>query len=176
MLERGPVLLLKDVLRNDVDPDIVLIGHEVEETWGRYLERDDHSVRVGNPGLLHKLLHIDAPAYFWAQVSEAVEGVRHVLCTEWYAIAPRDARAGLDGQLLEVGSVGVALRQPEVLFVSEGAVIGQGFVENTWSTLVIGPYGVRIPQLVVDPAALSARPHQGQRPVSGDILGFCHRY
>src|SRR6266496_4419575 len=102
MLECRPVLILKDVLRDDVDSDIVLIRHKVEETGSRHLERDDHSVRVSHPGLLHKLLHIDAPAHFWAQVSEAVEGVGHIFGTEWHAIAPPDAGAGLDGQLLEV--------------------------------------------------------------------------
>jgi hypothetical protein len=56
------------------------------------------------------LLHIDAPAHFWAEVSEAVEGVSHILGTEWRAIAPPDAGAGLDGQLLEVGAVCVTLR------------------------------------------------------------------
>src|SRR5262249_31166085 len=149
MLERGPVLILKDVLRDDVDPDVVLIGHKVEETWRRHLERDDHGVWIGRPGLLHKLLHIDAPTHFWAQVSEAIEGVCHVLGTERHAIAPRDAGAGLDGQFLEVRAVGVTLRQPEVLSVSKGAVVGQGLIENTWPALVIGPYGIWVPQLVV---------------------------
>src|SRR5262249_14513931 len=109
MLKRRPVLILKDVLRDDVNADIILIGHKVEETGSRHLERDNHRVGIRGPGLLHKLLHINAPAHFWAQVSEAIEGVSHILGTEWHTIAPPDAGAGLDGQLLEVGAVCVTL-------------------------------------------------------------------
>src|SRR5205085_9598880 len=94
VLERGPVLILEDVLRDDIDPNIVLVGQKVEEAGSRYLEREHHRVSVSGPGLLHKLLHIDAPAHFWAQVSEAVEGVGHILGTEWHAIAPPDTGAG----------------------------------------------------------------------------------
>jgi hypothetical protein len=41
----------------------------------RDFEVDDHRVGVSGPGLLHKLLHIDAPAHFRAKISETIEGV-----------------------------------------------------------------------------------------------------
>src|SRR5581483_2771196 len=65
-------------------------------------------------------------------------------------------RTRLDGQLLEVRAVLVALRQPEPLLVGEGAVVGDRLVVHVRAVLVVGADRVRVPELVVDVLALDA--------------------
>src|SRR5262249_31409962 len=74
MLERRPILAFEDVLRHDIDADIVFVRHKEEKTRRRDLEVDDDCVGVCRRRLLHCLLHIDTPAHFGAQIAQGVEG------------------------------------------------------------------------------------------------------
>src|SRR5581483_4376770 len=80
-------------------------------------------------------------------------------------------RTRLDGQLLEVRAVLVALRQPEPLLVGEGAVVGDRLVVHVRAVLVVGADRVRVPELVVDVLALDAALAEvDQRAVARHLL------
>ena len=92
VLEGRPVLSLEDVLRDDVDPDVVLVGHEVEEARRRDLELDDHRVGVRGGRLLDELLHVDAPADLGTQVAQTIEREGDVFRAEGLAVANSEVR------------------------------------------------------------------------------------
>src|SRR5215472_3178874 len=96
VLECRPVLSFENVFWNNVDADVVFIGHKKEKSRRRDLEIDYHSIRIGRRGLINGLLHVDTPAHFGAEIAQGVEGVGDVLGAEWRAVAPSDAGAGFD--------------------------------------------------------------------------------
>ena len=163
VLERRPVLPLEDVLRHDVDADVVFVGHEKEKSRRWDLEIDHHSIGIGRRGLIDGLLHIDTPAHLGAEIAQGVEGVGDILGAEWHAVAPSNAGAGLDRQAFEIGRKLVAFGEPHISLVGKRAVIGERLVDQIGAVLVVGADRIRVPQIPVDPAALAAAPNQDHR-------------
>jgi hypothetical protein len=88
------------------------------------LEIDHHGVRIARFRFGDRLLHVDSPAHLGAEIAQRVEGIDDILGAERLAVAPADAGAGLDRQLLEIFRELIALGEPHLGLVGEGAVIG----------------------------------------------------
>ena len=134
------------------------------------LEVDDHGVGVARLGPRHRLLHVDAPAHLGAEIAQRVERIGDVFGAERLAVAPADAGTGLDRQPLEIGRELIALGEPHLGLVGEGAVIGERLIDQVRAVLVVGADRVRVPQLVVRVFALNAAVQVHQRPVARDGL------
>ena len=94
--EGRQVLALEDVLRHDVETDVVLVGHEVEEAWRRDLElHQGLGIALGGR-FFDEQVDVDAPPDLRPSIAYGVEGVGDVLGAEGLAVAPGDARAGDD--------------------------------------------------------------------------------
>src|SRR5215475_8475104 len=102
MLKAGPVLPVEDVLRHDVDADVIFVRHEEEETRRRNFEIDDYRIGIGRSRLLDGLLHVDAPAHLGPEIAQAVQRICDIFGAERLAVAPADAGPRLDRQALEV--------------------------------------------------------------------------
>ena len=171
VLEGGPVLALEDVLRHDVDADVVLVGHEVEEARRRHLELDDDRVGVGRRRPPATNCWTSTPQRtLRPEVAQRVERVGDVLGAERLAVAPGDAGAGLDRQLLEVGAVLVALGQPQVSPCRRRRCRRPAARRGAGPFWWLDADGVGVPQLVVDPAALAAPPTPGSASGCGRRL------
>ena len=83
--------------------------------------------------------------------------------------------AGLDGQLLVVGTVRVALRQPHDRLVGEGAVEGERLINDVAAELRIGADDVWTPKIVLGVFALGAAANRHKGPVAGNVLDFASR-
>ena len=116
--ELQPVLTLEDVLRNDVQADVELVCHEVEELRAWAEEINDHGVRVDFLDGLDVALDLGTAAKTGV-VLQVVEGVSNVVRTKWLAVAPSDALAKINRQLGKVSAVIPRLREPRVFLVVE---------------------------------------------------------
>ena len=89
--EGREVLALEDVLGHDVETDVVLVGHEVEEARRRNLEfHQGLGIALGGR-LLDEQVDVDAPPDLRPGIAHGVEGVGDVLGAEGLAVAPGDA-------------------------------------------------------------------------------------
>ena len=71
MLELGPVGLLgEDVLGNDRNADVVLVGQEEEEARRGRLELHRHVVRIGGRCFFDELTNLGAPDNLRAVVAQ----------------------------------------------------------------------------------------------------------
>jgi hypothetical protein len=156
MLESGPILPFENVLRHDVDADVVLVGHEKEETRRWNHEIHHHSIGVRRGRLRHRLLHVNAPFHLGAIITQGIQRIGDILGAERSAIAPFDAGPGLDRKLPEIRREREGFRQPHIRLVGERAVIGQRLIDQIGSILVVGTDAVGIPQIEIHPASVAA--------------------
>ena len=144
-----PVLALEDVFGNDVQADVVFVGEHVEKKRGAgTLNLSSVVLASITAAEFQHFLYVLAPFHLAAELVQRVEGIGDVLGGERLPVAPGDARAGLDRQLLEVGTVLVALRQPHDRLVGEGAVEGERLIDDVAAELRIGADDIWTPKIV----------------------------
>ena len=175
--ECGPILALEDVLRNDVQADIVFVGEHVEEeARRRNLELDQRRVRIYDRRRFQHLLDVLSPFDLLAELVERVQRIGHVLGRERLAVAPVDPGAGLDGKFLVVVAVRVALRQPKGLLVGKGAIERERLVDDVAAELRVRADHVGAPELVLGMLSLAAAADGHQGPIARHVLDFAGRY
>ena len=140
-----------------------------------HLELEQSRVGVDHGGRLQHFLHVLAPLHLAAEFVQRVERICHVLGGERLAVAPGDARTGLDGQLLVVGTVLIALCEPHDRLVGEGAVEGERLVDDVAAELRIGADDIRTPEVVLGVLALGAAAHGDERAVARHVLDLACR-
>lgn len=126
----GDILSFKDVLGQNVNANVEVIGQEPEEAWGRHCKCDLLTVCSSMVSALSITSNVGAPTNLGAIFFAGVEREGDIIRSEIGAITPLDALAGLDCQLFIVIRVRIALCQPHVFLVGKGTIKCQWFVDQ----------------------------------------------